>query len=124
MSKLTRLLFVEPYQFGLINKKSEFSFPPAVPVAQNSLSVTRNIPEKTCSASVKTLGFYKTLRSYLCALPQARLNQSDVSVTPSYHNVLDVGGGPKRCNRIAIVVHEHEKPFVVDRMAETLREVI
>lgn len=86
--------------------------------------VAKNILAETCPASVKTLGFHKTRRSYLCALPQTRINQSDVCVTPSNHNMLDVGGGPKRCIWISIAVHDQEKAFVGDRMAGELRQVI
>lgn len=97
-----------------------------VPAAsrQKLIQCHKNILAETCPASVKTLGFYKPLRSYLCDLPQARINQSDVCVTPSNHNMLDVGGGPERGTRISIAVHEHEKAFVVDRMADELRQVI
>lgn len=93
-----------------------------VPTALKSFTDTTDIPVETCSA-VKT-GIYKTLRSYLCALPQARINQCDVSVTPSHHNMLDVGGGPKRCTRNAVAAHKHEKPFEVDRKAEERRQML
>lgn len=51
----------------------------------------------------------------LALLPQARINQCDVSVTSSHHNVLDVGGGPERGTQNAVAVHKHEKPFGMDR---------
>lgn len=60
----------------------------------------------------------------LSTLPQARVNQRDVIVTPPNHDVFNVGGSSELCSQLAIALHEHNKPFEMDTKVEERRHFI
>lgn len=57
-------------------------------------------------------------REYKSSLPQAGVNQRDVTVTPSHHDVFNVGGCPELSPQLARTEQEHNKPFEMDTKTE------
>lgn len=57
-------------------------------------------------------------REYKSSLPQAGVNQRDVTVTPSDHDVFNVGGCPELSSQLTGTEQEHSKPFEMDTKTE------
>lgn len=54
------------------------------------------------------------INQYTSTLPQARVYQCDVTVTPSDHDVFNVGGSPQLCSQSGRTMQEHNTPFEMD----------